>query len=196
MPSWTKVRADLRPHDASGFVYLDKDALATAVVADGPWIDMVTHSTNIGGYVNPMRYKKDAAGFVTVDGRWGCTGAVASSNLFQLPVGYRPTYSMSGLDIGGGGSGSCFLTLGDRVANTMPGLGGLANVYRIKTSVCALKVASDGWISINGNVWGELERVGANADGAFDVGGTWRNWGVGPWENLYGRVANFTFPTT
>ena len=193
MPSWTKVRADLKPHDKSGFIYLDKDALTTAV--NEPWVDITTYSANIGGYVNPLRCKKDSAGFVTVDGRWVCGNSVSTANLFQLPVGYRPTINALGLSVSREATGFSYLTAGDRSANTLPGLTGLSNTYAIGASVCQLSVGLDGWVSIRGNIWGEFSRVGFNFDGGYDVSGQWRQWDDKPWSSLFGRITNLRFPT-
>ena len=177
-PDWVNVRSDLTPQNA-GYIMLDKTNLATAVQADEAWKTSFTaFATGVSSYLGSMRYRKDSHSHVEVEGRWFYFGGTATSgNLFQLPVGYRPTSEL-GLSIAR--AIPSWVQNGDRSATYWAA--GLANVYSIASPVCWLSVGADGWVSIASDIWGELSRVGGNSDGAFDMNGQWRNWGNKPWD--------------
>lgn len=198
-PDWVKTRLDLRPQ-SQGFAFLDQASLAPYIAAttaaaipqDGVWQTSLTFATNIASYNNSLRYRKNSHGQVEIEGRWLYNGAgtAASGNLFQLPVGYRPL-SDSGLNVER--AVPSFIELGDRDAAYWGA--GLTNVYAIESPLLWLQIKEDGWVAFTTNVWGQLRRVGANNDGAFDMDGQWKNWGNAPWSNLFGRIYNFRFPT-
>ena len=190
MPDWVNVRSDLSPQNA-GYIMLDKTNLATAVTTDGAWQTSFTFASGVSSYLSSLRYRKNSHGQVELEGRWYYSGGTAANgNLFQLPTGYRPV-SEIGLSVAR--AIPSWLQDGNRSASYWAA--GLSNVYTITAPVCWLAIGSDGWVSISGNVWGQLSRIGSNPDGGFDMDGQWKNWGNKPWDSLYGRIYNFRFPT-
>jgi len=200
-PDWIKTRLDLRPQ-SQGFAYLDQASLApyiaatmsSAIPQDGTWQTSFTFASNVSSYVGSLRYRKNSHGQVELEGRWCYTtsGTSSTSNLFQLPAGYRPV-SEVGLNVAR--AIPCWLTEGSRSANWFTGGTGLSNQYSIGSPVCWLRIDDDGWVSMATNVWGELLNANGNPDSGYNIAGSWRNWGNKPWDYLYGRIYNFRFPT-
>jgi hypothetical protein len=189
LPDWVNIRSDLSPQ-GSGYIMLDKTDLAQA--PDGAWQTSFTFATNVSSYLGSLRYRKNSHGQVELEGRWLYSGGTAStSNLFQLPVGYRPVSDSSGLNIPR--NIPSWIQNGNRSGSYWSA--GLTNVYEIVSPVSWLTIGTDGWVSIASPIWGQLSRVGGNPDGGFDMNGQWKSWGQVPWDNLFGRIYNFRFPT-
>lgn len=92
MPNWVKVRSDLSPQ-RDGYVMLDSTNLQSAVATgDAVW----TAPTLVSGIATnanfPIQYRKDANGFVHVQGSFQVTNATSwpYGPIFTLPSGYRP----------------------------------------------------------------------------------------------------------